>query len=168
MRFRPSTLALFPLSVVAIAAAERFSLVLLENNPASPAAWELWLSLHAMSGRAWLVLEPAFGDRIGAHFIGLMVAVVLVVCATRSRRWRAYSFLVNHAALIAAAAFSLLQLQGSVSSLGSVPPSAWAIAWAAHMLPMQLVVIAGGAASCVLCHAAMISQMREAKAVRSL
>lgn len=166
MRALPLFLTLYPLSLIAMAAAERCSLLWLDINPGSPAAWELWLNLHAISGRAWLALEPALGDGITAHFASLLVLVALVVLASHSGRWRTYSFLLNHATLIVAGAFSLLQLQGNVSSLGSMPPSVWAIAWAAQLSPMQAGIIAGGLASCTLCHAAMIAQMREGKAVR--
>ncbi len=164
MQARPLILTLFPLSLVAIAITERAALLWLGAAPASPTAWEFWLNLHALSGRAWVAMEPALGSGMATQFLGLIAVVIALLTASRSRGWRAWSFLHNHAALLAAAVLSLLQMQGNVSSLDAVAPSQWALAMATQLSPLQIAMIVCGLASCTLCHATMIAQVRDGKA----
>lgn len=154
MRATPIALTIFPLTVVAVMASERFALLSLGANPSSPAAWSLWLNLHGTSGRLWQALELMMGGSVPTHLLGLAIAAVMVVLAAKARRWITYSFLANHAALTAAIAMTLLGNQARVSSLAmEFPwPGHWAITWVYQYSSAQLLMLAAGLTSCILCH----------------
>jgi hypothetical protein len=158
MRAAPVALTIFPLTLVGVMAAERFALLSLGASPDSPAAWNLWLNLHETSGRLWQALEAVFGGSVAAHLLGLAIVVAVIFLAANSRRWPAYSFLANHAALTAAIAMALLGSQARVSSLATeFPwPGSWAMTWVYQFSSIQLLILAGGLASCVLCHVAFL------------
>ena len=161
MRAAPVVLTAFPLALVGVLAAERFALLSLGADPGSAAAWEFWLNLHTTFGRVWQAIEPILGGSIFSHLLGLLLVAAVVVLAANSRRWPSYSFLCNHAALIAAVASSLLGTQAKVTSLAAEFTSSghWAVTWAAQFSSAQLLMLFGGLASCLLCHVAVLRHL---------
>jgi hypothetical protein len=158
MRATPVALTIFPLTLVGMMAAERFALLSLGASPDSPAAWNIWLNLHGTSGRLWQAFEAVLGGSVAAHLLALVIAAVVVFLAANSRRWPTYSFLTNHAALIAAIAMAILGSQARVSSIAmEFPwPGHWAMPWVYQFSSVQLLMLAGGVASCLLCHVAFL------------
>lgn len=170
MRAARVVLMIFPLTLVGAMAAERLALLWLGAYPASPAAWEFWLNAHTAFGRIWQTFEPAVGGAVLSHLSALSLIAAIVVAIAYSRRWSSYSFLSNHAALIVAVASSMLGTQAKVSSLAEefASPGEWAVTWMAQFSSAQLLVLTGGAASCLLCHIAILRHLSERSAPVSL
>ncbi|RLP26007.1 hypothetical protein [Mesorhizobium sp. YM1C-6-2] len=163
-------LSIFPLTLVGVLAAERCALLWLGTDPASPLAWEVWLKMRAAFGRMWQTVETSIGGSISSHFLALLLIAAIVVLVAWSRRWRSYSFLSNHIALLVAVASFVMASQAKVSSLAAVPASSgnWAVTWIAQFSPVQLLLLCGGIASCVLCHLAVLKHLNERSAAVSL
>ena len=170
MRAIHLVLAIFPLTLVGVMAAERSALLWLGANPDSPAAWEAWLALNSTFGRVWQALATAFGASVPMHLFGLLIVATIVLLAAKSRRWPIYSFLGNHAALIVAITSSLLGTQARVSSLDTefLSPSYWAVSWASQLSSIQLTVFMVGAMSCLFCHLAVLRSLKARHAPISL
>ena len=163
-------LAIFPVTLVGVMAAERSALLWLGANPGSPAAWEAWLALHSTFGRVWQALATALGGSAPTHLFGLLIVAAVVLLAAKSRRWSTYSFLGNHAALTVAITSSLLSTQARVSSLDTefLSPSYWAMNWASQLSSIQLTMFMLGAMSCLLCHVAVLRSLKARHAPISL
>lgn len=144
-------------------AAERLALLWLGVDPASPLAWEFWLHAHTAFGRFWQTLEPIVGSSAHSHILALLLVMMAVVLIVSTRRSPTYLFLGNHAALIAAIASSLLGTQAQVSSVaaGYASSGIWAVTSVAQFSPVQILILLGGAASCLLCHIAVLRHLRE-------
>lgn len=170
MRVARLVLAIFPLTLIGALAAERCALLWLGADPASPLAWAFWLNAHAAFGRAWQAVEPGIGGTVPGHLLALFLLATIVLMLARSRRWASYSFVGNHLALIVAIASFLMGSQAKVSSLaGEFPyPGNWAVIWMAHLSPVQLIILLGGLASCVLCHLAVLHLLGGRSAAVSL
>lgn len=170
MRATRIVLSIFPLTLVSVLAAERCALLWLGQDPASPAAWQVWLKMRAAFGGMWLTVEPSIGGSISSHFLALLLVAAIVVVAAWSRRWRSYVFLSNHITLLVAVASFAMASQAKVSSLAAVSasPGHWAVTWMAQFSPVQLLLLCCGVASCVLCHLAVLQHLSERSAVVSL
>jgi hypothetical protein len=126
--------------------------------------------MHAAYGRVWQMLETAIGSSISVHFFFLALIAVVIALATASRWWAQCSFMINHLAVIAVAISSLASAQARVSSLTADLSSTgdWAATWVAHLSPVQTLLLLGGVASCMFCHAAVLKSQRTDRAFVSL
>lgn len=169
MRATPILLTAFPLLLIGTMAAERLALLSLAAHLDSPALWNAWLTLYGTCGRVWQALDAIIGSEVSVQFLALLLVAVLVLCSARTRRWAQCSFLINHVALILVFAMFAVGDMASVSSLAMVPsPGHLAITWISQFSSIQIAMLAGGAASCLLCHAAFWLNVRERSAPVSL
>ena len=152
---RPSILlAIFPMFLIGLTAAERITTLLLDENPASPGLWWTWLVLHSTFGSFWYLVDLLLGASIVHQLLGLTVIASLVVMAAAARKWATFSFVSNHVALAAAIIPIAVASNSSVSSLDFeyLNLTEWAFSSASQMTGIQIVLLTAGTVSCLLCH----------------
>ena len=167
MNYRATTLAIFPVSFLALLSMERLSTYLLGLSPSSAALWKTSLELRALFRDLSNQLGLATGQSL--LFQSLLLSACILTCclAAQSRRWAVFSFLTNHITLIVAATATMVAMNFKVASFGyanSIKPAAW-FATDIQVTWLQLAVLMLGAVSCLCCHYVFLTRARKEQAL---
>ena len=164
---RPFLLTIFPLALLALAAAERTATLLLGLYPSSPAMWAVWSELRAPLRDVLPMLDA--GHPASLQMAVILAAATLVLAAAWTRRWARWTLLVNHVALIVCGISVIVTARSSVVSAGlfdSTTETLFAVN--GQLTALHLAMLALGTLSCAACHYAFLAGPRRAAGVVAL
>jgi hypothetical protein len=164
---RPFLLTFFPLTLLALAAAERTATWLLGAFPSSPALWAVWSELRAPLRDVLPMLDA--GHPASLQMAAILAVATMVLAAASTRRWERWTLLVNHVALIVCAVSVIVTARSSVVSAGLFDMTTETFfAVNGQLTGLHLALLALGTLSCAACHHAFLAGPRRTASVVAL
>jgi hypothetical protein len=164
---RPLLLTIFPLALLALAAAERTATLLLGLYPSSPAMWAVWAELRAPLRDVLPMLDS--GHPASLQMAAILAAATLVLAAASTRRWTRWTLLVNHVALAVCGISVIVTVRSSVVSAGLFDATTETLfAVNGQFTALHLALLTLGTLSCAACHYAFLAGPRRAAGVVAL
>jgi hypothetical protein len=159
MNRRAALLLIFPASLLALLAAERISTYLLGLHPSEAVLWQVSFELRALFRDLSNVFDTAAAHSMRLQLLFLAGCALPLLLIAGSRRWAAWAFLANHAALIVVATAVVVATNFQVANFGFTDPdgSSASFVSGSGMTWLQMTVLAFGVASCMLCHFVFLS-----------
>lgn len=160
MTRRAIAFSLFPTIILGLLIAERTATFLVGHYPASATFWWASLELRVIFRH----FSNWFGELLGYSFalqILLLIAAIGAVCQLALARRSIWSFLANHAALLAAATsmvFSGGSIQANLGQWDRGGDAYLTVILQPTLLNGSLLLL--GIASCAYCHFAFLSDAR--------
>jgi len=163
MRHRGLLLIVFPASLLMLLAAERFSIYLLGFYPSEPVLWRVWLELRPQLRPISDQLDILTGYSLSLQALLLLLAATGTAFALKLRKSSTLLFLINHLALVIAAAGAILAAGPTVAGpwITDAIIGVWGLPAGPQFSWLQISVLVLGTGCCLFCHYVFLAEARQ-------